>query len=124
MSLRTAISSGTRLRSELLARFFKGLDDPTRILILTLLQDGERSVGEIVDLLGSPQGRVSSHLSCLRWCGYVQTRRQGRHVYYRLADDRVRTLLQLAEDLVTEHAQALASCRVLDTETQARAART
>ncbi len=56
-------------------RFFKGLGDPVRLRILDFLQDGEKSVGEIVGHLELPQNNVSMHLGCLRWCGYVTTRR-------------------------------------------------
>ena len=105
-----------RAQSDLLARFFRGLDDPTRVLILLLLRDGEKSVSELVELIGSPQGRVSTHLSCLRWCGYVATRREGRNVYYRLADDRIIALLRLGEELMAEHARELLSCQVLAAE--------
>jgi ArsR family transcriptional regulator, cadmium/lead-responsive transcriptional repressor len=103
-----------RAQANLLARFFKGLDDPTRVLILLLLLDGEKSVSELVARIGSPQGRISTHLGCLRWCGYVITRRSGRNVYYRLADERVRALLRIAQDLMAEHAQELLSCPVID----------
>lgn len=102
-----------RERSVMLARFFRGLDDPTRVLILELLLSGEKPVSELVELTGSPQGRVSNHLACLRHCGYVTTRREGRFVYYRLADDRVRALLRIAQELMADHAQALLSCAVV-----------
>lgn len=97
----------------MLARFFSGLDDPTRVLILQLLLDGEKTVSELVVAIGSPQGRVSTHLGCLRHCGYVKTRREGRNVYYRLADERIRALLRIAQDLMADHAQELLSCAVV-----------
>jgi DNA-binding transcriptional ArsR family regulator len=115
----SVISSGVtipqlvRERSAMLARFFRGLDDPTRVLILELLLSGEKPVSELVELTGSPQGRVSNHLACLRHCGYVTTRREGRWIYYRLADDRVRALLRIAQELMADHAQALLSCAVV-----------
>jgi len=65
----------------LTAKFFRALEDPTRLRILRLLLEGERTVSELVAQLGAPQGRVSSHLACLRWRGYVQVRRQGRYAY-------------------------------------------
>jgi len=102
-----------RDRAAMLARFFRGLDDPTRVLILELLLAGERPVSELVELTGSPQGRVSNHLACLRHCGYVTTRRDGRWVYYRLADERVRALLRIAQELMADHAQALLSCAIV-----------
>ncbi len=103
-----------RDRAQVLARFFGGLHDATRLLILELLLNGEKSVSELVELLGSPQGRVSTHLSCLRWCGYVATRREGRNIYYRLADDRVRALLRIGQELMADHARELLSCQVIN----------
>ncbi|MFQ5473239.1 MAG: ArsR/SmtB family transcription factor [Dehalococcoidia bacterium] len=96
------------------AKFFRGLGDPTRVRVLQLLEEGERSVGELVDLTGTLQGRLSSHLACLRWCGFVATRREGRQVYYRIADDRVLGLLALADEFIAEHGEAVGLCRVID----------
>lgn len=87
------------------AKFFRGLGDPTRVRILELLVDGEKTVGELVDELDGLQGRISSHLSCLRWCGLVTARREGRNVYYRLADRRIAKLLRLAEEFVAENGE-------------------
>jgi DNA-binding transcriptional ArsR family regulator len=102
--------------AELQARFFRALGDPTRVRLLqTLLgaPDGERSVGELVVALDAPQSRISTHLSCLRWCGLVQTRREGKQVYYRVDDPRVRELLALAGAVLRDHAAGVASCGVV-----------
>lgn len=107
------VSPTAREHAAMLARFFKGLDDPTRVLILELLLDREKTVSELVGALGSPQGRVSTHLGCLRHCGYVRTRRDGRNVYYRLADERVRALMRIAQELMADHARELLSCAVI-----------
>jgi DNA-binding transcriptional ArsR family regulator len=99
--------------ADLYARFFRVLGDPTRVRLLRLLLDAPpegRSVGELVSAVGAPQGRVSAHLGCLRWCGLVWARREGKHVYYRIADERVRRLLALAGELQHEHAAGIASC--------------
>ena len=95
------------------ARFFKGLGDPTRLRILDYLEDGERSVGEIVDHLDMAQNKVSMHLGCLRWCGYVKTRKDGRYVYYSLGDPRVTEILQLASELLTGSEVYLMTCDVI-----------
>ncbi|MBI4280128.1 MAG: winged helix-turn-helix transcriptional regulator [Armatimonadetes bacterium] len=95
---------------QLLAKFYRGMGDPSRLRILEYLLDGERTVTELVELLGSPQGRVSSHLACLRWCGFVATRQAGHYVYYRLADPRVREILALGKDMVTANAEHIFSC--------------
>ena len=95
------------------ARFFMGLGDPTRLRILDFLQQGERSAGEIVQHLELPQNQVSMHLGCLRWCGYVTTRRDGRYIFYALADSRVRRIVSLAHDLLSGSEVYLLACEVL-----------
>jgi DNA-binding transcriptional ArsR family regulator len=102
--------------AELAARFFRVLGDPTRLRLLSLLLDApnsEYSVGELVTALNAPQSRISTHLGCLRWCGLVQTRREGKQVYYRVADPRIRDLLALGDTLLREHAGGVATCGVL-----------
>lgn len=98
-------------RQDVLARFFHGLSDPTRLRIIeTLISEGELNVSQLVALLGQPQSRVSNHLACLRWCGFVESRRDGKYVYYRIGDDRVRELVRLAGAIVTDHSSAIMTC--------------
>jgi ArsR family transcriptional regulator, cadmium/lead-responsive transcriptional repressor len=99
---------------DLLAKYFRGFGDPTRLRILELLADGERSVGELVELIGVPQPKVSSHLACLRWCGFVESRREYRTVYYRVADARVLDVIALARALLAGNAEHVAACRTID----------
>jgi DNA-binding transcriptional ArsR family regulator len=66
------------------ARFFQALGDPTRIRLLQLLRDGERTVGDLVGALGVPQPKVSRHLKVLREVGLVRADRDGRTVRCRL----------------------------------------
>ena len=101
---------------EVVASFFQGLADPTRVRILELLRERPRTVSELVIDLGLAQGRVSSHLSCLRWCGYVVGEVEGRFTRYRLIDDRVPHILRLGEQIVRDNADRLTSCLVLATE--------
>ena len=102
-------------RGELLAKYFRGLGDPTRLRILRQLEaDGELSAGEIVRRLGLPQATVSTHLGCLRWCGFVTTRREQRSVIYRIADARVGELVALGEALLDDNAEHVACCRTID----------
>jgi DNA-binding transcriptional ArsR family regulator len=101
-------------RSDLLAKYFRGFGDPTRLRILRLLREsGELAVGEIVDQLELPQATVSTHLGCLRWCGFVATRREQRSVIYRLADERVSELILLAESLLDDNAEHVACCQTI-----------
>jgi ArsR family transcriptional regulator, cadmium/lead-responsive transcriptional repressor len=108
--------SSTIETADLAARFFRVLGDPTRLRLLSLLLDapnGERSVGELVKALHVPQSRVSTHLGCLRWCGLVYARRDGKQVYYRVVDPRVRDLFTLGDSILRDHAASIASCGVL-----------
>ncbi len=102
-------------RVDLVAKYFRGLGDPTRVRILELLRDeGELSVGALVERLGLPQPKVSNHLACLRWCGFVEARREHRTVYNRVADKRVLEMLALAQALLDDNAEHVAACCRID----------
>jgi DNA-binding transcriptional ArsR family regulator len=95
----------------LLARLFNGFANSTRLSILLLLsQRGEMKVGELVDELEAPQPRVSDHLRCLAWCGYVEVRREGRNAFYTVADQRVMQILELGEELLRDNLEYLEAC--------------
>jgi len=103
-------------RAEVLATFFHGLSDPKRVRILELLAERPRTVTELIADLGIAQGRLSSHLACLRWCGYVMAIQEGRYSRYMLVDERVRQIVGLGEAIVRDNADRLTSCLVLATE--------
>jgi DNA-binding transcriptional ArsR family regulator len=98
-------------RSDLVAKYFRTLADPTRLRILQLLHaERELAVGEIAERLGVTQPGVSNHLACLRWCGFVATRREHRTAYNFIADERVLTLLTLGDELLADNAEHVAAC--------------
>jgi len=99
-----------------LVRFFKGLGNAGRLRVLEALRQGELCVSDVVAQTALPQAQVSTALSCLRWCGFVDARQDGRRVYYRIASERVGEILRLAELMVSDHAQHLYSCVVLGEE--------
>src|SRR5438309_9476646 len=99
-------------RSDLVAKYFRGLGDQTRVRILELLRDeGELSVGELVQRLGVPQPKVSNHLACLRWCGFIEARREHRVVFNRIADKRVLKMLELAHARLADSEEHVAAGR-------------
>ena len=105
------VQDGERIdHLDLLAKWFRGLDDPVRLGILEELRDGEKSVEELCDALGMKQPRISNHLACLRWCRFVATRRAGQRIYYRLADPNVSAILDLAHASMTRSAARVFSC--------------
>ena len=102
------------LQADIVAKYFRGLGDPTRVRILELTSDRERSVGELATLIGAPQPKISNHLACLRWCGFVDSRREHRTVYYRVTDKRVAKMIELAHSLLEDNAAHVAACRTID----------
>jgi ArsR family transcriptional regulator, cadmium/lead-responsive transcriptional repressor len=96
---------------DLVAKYFRGLGDVTRVRILGLLEErGELSVSDLVAAVGQAQSKVSNHLACLRWCGFVDAQRDGRVIRYRLADQRVAQLLELGRALLADNAEHVAAC--------------
>lgn len=76
-----------------MAESFKALADPTRLRILALLFEGERGVSDIAEHLEVSQSAVSHQLRILRTLDIVRYRKDGREVFYQLADDHVRDIL-------------------------------
>jgi DNA-binding transcriptional ArsR family regulator len=96
--------------SLLLAKFFRGFADPSRLAILESLRRGPRSVGQIVTTTMLSQSNVSNHLACLHDCGLVAREPRGRHVFYRLSDPRVGQLLGMADELLADVAVGVDAC--------------
>lgn len=96
---------------ELIARVFRALGDRTRLRILQLLLQGELSQREIVRAVGATQSRVSEHLACLAWCGFVRAERSGREVRYCVASEGIGEILSWARDFLETNEAGIAACR-------------
>jgi len=81
------------------SNFLKAVSHEGRMMILCHLVTGEKSVTELEELLSARQAAVSQQLSRLRLEGLVVPRREGKAIYYRLADDKPRRILELVYDL-------------------------
>lgn len=79
--------------------FLKALAHEGRLMILCHLAAGERSVTELEQLLSQRQAAVSQQLARLRLEGLVDTRREGKAIYYRLSDGRTREMLELVYEM-------------------------
>lgn len=86
-------------RARKVSSFLKALSHESRLMILCILSDGEKSVGEIEALLGLPQSVVSQQLARLRLERFVRTRRDGRQIYYRIADENVFKVIDTLYDI-------------------------
>jgi DNA-binding transcriptional ArsR family regulator len=85
---------------------FRLLGDPTRLLLMDLLRDGERTVGSLADQLGFTQANVSKHLALLADGGLLTRRREGLRCYYAVADDTVFALCDAVCASVLSHLDA------------------
>ena len=81
------------------SEFLKALSHEVRLLILCFLIDGEKSVSEIEKMLKLRQPAVSQQLARLRADGLVETRRNGKNIYYSLARSEVRDVIQVLHDV-------------------------
>jgi DNA-binding transcriptional ArsR family regulator len=81
------------------SNFLKAISHEGRLMILCHLASGEKSVTELEELLSARQAAVSQQLSRLRLEGLVIPRRDGKTIYYRLADDRPKQIMEVVYDL-------------------------
>lgn len=81
------------------SNFLKAISHEGRLMILCYLAAGEKSVTQLEEMLSARQAAVSQQLSRLRFEGLVKTRREGKTIYYRLADDRSTQILEVVYDL-------------------------
>ena len=86
----------------LVSEFFKVLGDSTRFKILMLLRERELCVHTIVKCIGAEQSVVSHHLKTLRNVHLVTTRREGKHIFYRLSDKHIEHILDIALEHIRE----------------------
>jgi DNA-binding transcriptional ArsR family regulator len=94
---------------ELIAERFRMLGDPTRIKLLDRLRQGEATVLELTDLLGTTQQNVSKHLGLLQRSGIVARRKQGNYAYYRIVDGSVFSLCELVCGSLEQQVESLRS---------------
>ncbi len=94
------------------AALFRSLADPARLAIVRRLADGEARVVDLTAELGLAQSTVSKHLACLRDCGLVAGRPEGRQMFYALTRPELMELLSSAEQLLAATGDAVALCPV------------
>jgi ArsR family transcriptional regulator len=91
-------------------RQLRALADETRLAIVELLCGGERCVCELTEALGAGQSLLSFHLKCLKECGIVRDRKEGRWVYYCLNRDALEALEEFVGGLASNAREAASEC--------------
>ena len=87
---------------ESIAELFKGFCDPTRVHILSLLQERELCVTDIAEKVELSQSAISHQLRLLKQMHLIKFRREGKNILYSLADDHVETILRMGLEHVLE----------------------
>ena len=87
---------------ELQAEICKILASPKRIEIISALKDGEKTVTEIVDILGIPKPNASQHLAVMRLKGILKSRREGVNIFYRIANPKVIEACSLMREVLSD----------------------
>jgi DNA-binding transcriptional ArsR family regulator len=89
---------------------FRGLADPTRLAILQCLAGGEARVVDLTRRLALAQSTVSGHLACLRDCGLINARPEGRQMFYSIAQPELTSVLSAAERLLEATGRQVVLC--------------
>lgn len=100
----------TELNNELIAKFFHGLSNSTRLKIVSALVNDKKNVSELVSELGIKQSQISNQLACLKWCGYVSATKEGKFIYYQVTDERIKRMIELARQIVADNAEHINCC--------------
>ena len=73
------------------------LAHPHRLRIVQMLLQAEFTVGELADACGLPSAMASEHLRLMQWCGFLGSRREGRRVFYQVAEPHLKDILDCIE---------------------------
>jgi ArsR family transcriptional regulator len=100
------MSAGERVEIFYLqAELCKCLADPKRLMIIHELREGERSVGELAEVLGLKQSNASQHLAVMRRAGIITPRREGSTVYYSLINPKIAEACDLVRGVIADYLQ-------------------
>ncbi|MFC4103436.1 ArsR/SmtB family transcription factor [Paenibacillus xanthanilyticus] len=95
---------------EVKAKFVRGFSDKTRLQILESIKSAEKTVSEIVDALHGNQSNISQHLACLKGCGIIVSRQEGKYIYYSLRNKQIAELLDVMETVFLQVEEEVAAC--------------
>lgn len=89
--------------------FLHGFGHKTRVEILYYIMNSEKSVSQILNAVDASQSSISQHIACLKGCGLIVGRQEGKYIYYRLRNEKIKRLL-LDIDAVIEELPGESCC--------------
>ena len=106
------MSTATRTDiSQVKAKLFRGLADPSRMALIEALRDGPKNVSELVEITGLSQPNTSTHLNCLWCCGLLDKEVRGRFAYYRIKSKKFLRIIEAAEAVLEDVYDRIAECK-------------
>lgn len=91
-------------------KFIRGFGDKTRIQILESIKDKEKTVSQIIESVQASQSSVSQHIGCLKDCGLIVGRQEGKYMFYSLSSVKVKILLEMFDEVFEEVQTGVACC--------------
>ncbi|MFD2728059.1 ArsR/SmtB family transcription factor [Enterococcus camelliae] len=83
-------------------KLLHGFSNRIRYAILMSLKNGEQNVTDLIETVGGSQSSVSQHLACLRDCGLIEKRNEGKYYFYRLTTPKIVQLLDLLNETISD----------------------
>ena len=91
-------------------KLIHGFSNKTRLQILECIKDEEKTVSQIIEDTKASQSNISQHLACLKGCGIINGRNEGKYMYYSLRNQHIRGLLSLFDVVLEDVENDVASC--------------
>lgn len=91
-------------------KLIHGFANKIRLQILESIKESEKTVSQIVEELNGNQSNISQHLACLKGCGLIISRQEGKYVYYRLRSEQIHHLLGMFDEVLDEVQNDIGTC--------------
>ena len=91
-------------------KLIHGFSNKIRLQILECIKNEEKTVSQIIAETKASQSNISQHLACLKGCGIINGRNEGKYMYYSLRNDHIRDLLSLFDVVLEDVESDVASC--------------
>ncbi len=95
---------------DLKVKLIHGFSNKTRIQILESIKNQEKTVSQIVEEINGNQSNISQHLACLKGCGIIVGRNEGKYCYYSLRNQHIRNLLTMFDTVLEDVQDDVACC--------------
>lgn len=100
----------TEKNIDLKIKLVHGFSNKVRLQILECIKEKEKTVSQIVEELKGNQSNISQHLACLKGCGIIVGRNEGKYCYYSLRNERIRELLEMFDTVLEDVHSDVACC--------------